>query len=726
MTEFVLVEYGDLEGGGFVPHVDEGSPEPPPTFAAAAAKLVRGNVPQPPEPVDDGHHHPMWSLRQVDVEDVPHWCFAVQGRGGEFGQAGMCQFLFAGADFPPHLLWSRASACVRPDGRLAHPDVVGIADAWRRPVPWDALSAGLRGLFSCDTKIVLPGSAVDVAATIGALLAVLPKDVAARHVWSTYLVRRPVQDPRPIVTGRWPQELPGGNAGLRSWLDRAPERAGSPVGHPQASAVVDWLVGLATKGTALPPDYAAQPGLEALSALVAAEQLDFHRADVPRLLDAGDDRLTFGRGRDLLAEWTADSPVEAIVRLVRGLPEALEHVVFDTVLDVHQRAAPGTNPALFPPAASRVPGWDLKLAELLCARLDRHEQMVEFVRDHVIAPGRPLDGLVHRHEEWLDLLGVPPSDPASVIYGVPTDRIVAEIRDTGALSPDSLAFLDAAPAPIAEVRLVVDGLTGVPPQAAAGFVTLCTDDRQASDLLKYVLDRTTGKSVVSSVEKWLLDVHGLVEAKRRPVVLSEGLAHLLGRGGKLPVSLLVLAQQTFAEGVDLAEPVRREVFAQTAAELEAGAKKSTTVGGTAPAHRSRQSKPKATPLRHTPSPVPRTPTPSTPQTAPLRTPVVDHGAFVDDSPFADRNPSADGSWFGDHGSSSEGTPFVDDGSSADHDSTSRHSRPRERDVEPVVGKRRRLPDLSAHWPLIGRLLVVVLALALLTAVYFLTRHMLER
>ncbi|MFD4676137.1 hypothetical protein ACFWNN_40875 [Lentzea sp. NPDC058450] len=356
MNEFVLVEYGDRKnGGGFIPYVDERWPAPPPAFVSAAENLVRGNVPPPPEKtVYDGHHHPMWSLRLVDVEGEPHWCFAVQGCGGAFGRSATCQFLFVSADFPPHLLWSRASACVRPDGLLAHPDVVGIAHMPRPPVSAHAVLVGLRGLFSGDSRIVLPGSAVDVAALIGALLAVLPLVVVARHVWSTYLVRRPVRDPRSIVTGRWPQELPGANPALQHWMERAPDRAYPPVRHPQADEVVDWLVGLAVNGNELPPSYVTQPDVEALSELVAVQQLDFDRTDVPRLLDAGDDRLTFGRGRALLAEWVADSPVQAITRLVRGLDEAHEHAVFDTVLDVHQRAAPGANLALFPPAASRV------------------------------------------------------------------------------------------------------------------------------------------------------------------------------------------------------------------------------------------------------------------------------------------------------------------------------------------------------------------------------------
>ena len=680
MTEFVLVEYGDLEGGGFVPHVTEGSPAPPAAFASAAAKLVGGNVPQPPEPVDDGRHHPMWSLRQVDVEGVAHWCFAVQGRGGAFGQAGMCQFLFAGADFPPHRLWSGASLLVRSDGRLEHPAVGEPAGTWQRPVSDDAVAAGLRGLFAGETKIVLPGSALGVAATIGALLAVLPPAVAARHVWSTYLVRRPVQDQRPIVTGRWPEVLPGGNVGLRSWLDRTPGREGSPVGHPQAGAVVDWLADLAAQGLALPADYAAQPDLEALSALIAARQLDFERPDVPRLLDAGDDRLTFGRGRELLTEWAAASPREAITRLVRGLPEAHEQVVFDSVLDVHRFADPGENPALFPPAASVVPGWDVKLAGLLRARLDRHELVVEFVRDYVIAPGRPLHERFHAHESWLNQLGVPPNDPASGIYGVPTARIVAEIRDTKTLGADSRAFLAAAPDPVGEVRRVLDGLASVPPKVAAEFVELGGDERDVTDLIGYALDLGYAGGGSTWAEKWLIDVHGLVEAKRRPAVLSAGLTHVTRLDRELPLPLLVLALRTEADGLDPAAAVWRKVYVEAAARLESGAKKARTAGRSAPAQPAAPSQPTSKPVRHAPKPQPasRTPTPDTPQTAPAR-------------------------------------------SGADQ-----HSQPWTSDPEPVVGKRRRLPDLSAHWPLIRWLLVGVLVLALFAALFLLTRHMLER
>ncbi|MFD4676136.1 hypothetical protein ACFWNN_40870 [Lentzea sp. NPDC058450] len=197
---------------------------------------------------------------------------------------------------------------------------------------------------------------------------------------------------------------------------------------------------------------------------------------------------------------------------------------------------------------------------------------------------------------------------------MPTDRIVAEIRDTATLSPDSLAFLAAAPVPVAEVRLVLDGLTDVSPQVTADFVTLCADDRQVSDLLGYALDQTPVASGANSAEKWLLEVHELVDAKLCRGVVRTGLVHFQRRGQRLPPSLRTLALRTDADSLDAADiDLWHEVYVQAAAAL-AYAKKRADADRDAPAHHAEQSMSEAAPLRHA-EPLPHTPTPTTPQVA---------------------------------------------------------------------------------------------------------------
>ncbi|GAA3883087.1 hypothetical protein GCM10022243_54630 [Saccharothrix violaceirubra] len=684
MTEFVLVEYGDLEGGGFVPYVAEGRPAPPAPYTAVATKLLT-NVPQPPEPADDGFRYPMWSLRRVDVDGEPHWCFAVQGRGGAFGQAGMCQFLFAPAAFNPATLWYGAVRLVRADGRLVHPEAGEPSDTWLRPVSAERLSGALTALFAGDSKVVVDGGPVDVAATIGALLSVVPLSVVDGYVWTTCLVRRPVQDSRPLVTGRWPEELPGGNAGLRSWLDRAPEKPGTPVAHPKTPEVVAWLTDLGARDLSLPEEYAAAPTLADLAELIATKQLDIDPADVPHLLAKDDPRLAIGRGRELVSRWAADDPAGAITRLVGSpkLSPQLTEILFDSLLDAHVHAAPGTNPALFPPAAKAVAGWEAVLTRLLRDRFEDRPRMVEFVRDYVIAEGRPLhDGDAQlAHGRWLTALGVSPDDPASGIYPVPTARIVAEIRERRSLGSVGRAFLAAAADPVAQVRVVLDGLDSVPPVVAAEFVALCPDDRQAGEVLTYALDRGQARAGVAWAEKWLLEVHDRVEAGRRGVVLDTGVGHFGRIDHELPASLLVLALRSELAGLGAADALRRKVLTDAVAKLEAGSRRGHAKAKAPAPHL----------IVHQPVQPAVAQPPARPQTQPQQQPRP--------TPYP-----------------TEPTESLDTRA------------PWNVDVEEAATKRkrRRLPDLSAHWPLIGKVLIAVLVVALIVALYLLARHMLQR
>jgi hypothetical protein len=189
--------------------------------------------------------------------------------------------------------------------------------------------------------------------------------------------------------------------------------------------------------------------------------------------------------------------------------------------------------------------------------------MVGFVRDHLIAPGRPLHDRFLAHEDWLNRLGVPPADPSIGIYGVPTARIVAEIRDTGVLGANNRAFLAAAPDTVAELRRVLNAVTDLPVRVAADFVALCADEGQVRTVL--------GHAPVPSgvpVEEWLLELHDLVEPTRRASVVTAGLEHFTRIDSELPTGLLVLALRTEADGTDPTASTRRKVLVEAAARLE--------------------------------------------------------------------------------------------------------------------------------------------------------------
>ncbi|WP_367129152.1 hypothetical protein [Saccharothrix sp. HUAS TT1] len=567
MTDYVLVEYGDLTGGGFVPNVGEGRAAPPAAYTALATKLLT-NVPQRDEPAEDGHLLPMWSLRHVEVDSAPHWCFAVQGRGGAFGQAGMCQFLFAPAWHDPAGFWHWAVCRIGADGLLGHPDSAEPSHRWLRPVARSALSGALTALFADAQAVVVDGEPVDVAATLHAVIALLPLAEVRRHVFSTYLVRRAVRDTNPPVTGRWPQRLPGGNAGLGSWLERAAEQRGEQaVTHPKTAEVVAWLTGLAAHEQALPQRYLEAPTLAGLVELVAARELDFEESDVPALLAAGDARLTTGHGRGVVSRWAVDAPAAAIARLTGAdpLPPELAEVLFDSVLDVHVGAAPHTNPALFPPAADDVPGWSATLARLLRARFDSRARMAEFVRDYVIADGRPLHGaeLHQAHESWLADLGVSPADPTVGIYGVPTARIVAEIRKHKVVGPVASAFLDAAPDTLREVVAVLDGLGKVTPTVAVELMRLCAG--QEREVLEHVL-RLGQAQGPAWAEKWLLATYELVPPSTGAAVLAAGVAHFDRLDRRLPAGLLVAALRSDLSR--LTPSAQRKVLRDAALRLE--------------------------------------------------------------------------------------------------------------------------------------------------------------
>ena len=182
-VQLTWVEWADT-GNGFAAQGNDSEPRMRPYWLAANRLLDSEKV---PGGISQTLAHPLWNLRQVHVDGLgPMWCFVERGRGirldenGEplkehqFGIAGGCRFGFADFGHPPRDVWR-----------------AGAARAWTRAdqpsaVDFKVIEALLAGMFNKD-QIRLPGTPSENAVLIDHLLAVLPRGVAARWLWSTCL-----------------------------------------------------------------------------------------------------------------------------------------------------------------------------------------------------------------------------------------------------------------------------------------------------------------------------------------------------------------------------------------------------------------------------------------------------------------------------------------------------------------------------------------------------------
>jgi len=573
VTEHVVVEWGDKSGGGFVPYTDPRRGAPPPrAFVKVAHDLQDDVVHQPPDDARDNDRFPVWGLQQVEVEDHgPQWCFTVQGRGGAFGRAGSCQFLFAPADDNPAEVWAYGATLVGADGRL------GLAP---RPVtlpsvPADSLVGPLTALAQRRRRIALTGAPTEVAWVILHLISALPDAVVAEHIWMTFPLNIPILDQRPSVTGQWPAEQ-SDNLNARQvarWLEPDPAEQPDPL-PPRADEAIRWLARTVTTRR-LDAGYRAHPSVRALLETIIADELDITEADVGRLVHAHDRRLRDGLNPELVRRWAGQQPNAAISELLRAAPSWLADELLEGLLEAQRHAEPGQNPAKFPPAnATR--GWHERLAELLRARYPERNGLLQFVREHVTAPGRPLGTpeLVLQHRGWLERLGIAPNDPSTGIFPVPVKEIAAELAQAGRISAAHRDFLHAAPDQIGALRKVVERLPEVAADRAAVLMTVPHKEDGMRQVLELVLDHNPHRDERAAT--WLAEVMQRATSERvRSAVVTAGEAYL-GRfqAGPLPAAFLSCVLQFWSDGEG--DPASARLLRDAASRLKPTAPASTT------------------------------------------------------------------------------------------------------------------------------------------------------
>jgi hypothetical protein len=571
VTEHVVVEWGDKSGGGFVPYTDPRRGAPPPrAFVKVAHDLQDDVVHQPPDDARDNDRFPVWGLQQVEVEDHgPQWCFTVQGRGGAFGRAGSCQFLFAPAADNPAEVWAYGATLVGADGRLGldpRPVTLPVVAA-------ESLVGPLTALAQRRRRIALPGDPTEVAWMILHLISALPDAVVAEHIWMTFPLNIPILDQRPTVTGRWPAEQ-SDNLNARQvarWLEPDPAEEPDPL-PPRADEAIRWLARTVTTRR-LDAGYRAHPSVRALLETIIASELDITEADIGRLVHAQDRRLL--DHPDLVRRWAGQQPNAAIGELLRLPPSWLEDELLEGLLEAHRHVEPGQNPAKFPPAGA-TRGWHERFADLLRARYPERNGLLQFVREHVTAPGKPLGTpeLVLRHRGWLERLGIPPNDPSTGIFPVPVKEIAAELAQTGRISATHRDFLHAAPDRIGALRKVVERLPEVTADRAAVLMTVPHKEDGMRQVLELVLDHNPHRDEQAAT--WLAEVMQRATSDRvRGAVVAAGEAYLgKFQAGPLPAAFLSCVLQFWSDGEG--DPASARLLRDAAARLKPPPSATTT------------------------------------------------------------------------------------------------------------------------------------------------------
>ncbi|MET8758766.1 hypothetical protein [Lentzea sp. NPDC004782] len=571
MTEHVVVEWGDKSGGGFVPYTDPRRGAPPPrAFVKVAHDLQDDVVHQPPDDARDNDRFPVWGLQQVEVEDHgPQWCFTVQGRGGAFGRAGSCQFLFAPAADNPAEVWAYGAKLVGVDGRLG----LAARPVTLPPVAAESLVGPLTALAQRRRRIALTGDPTEVASVILHLISALPDAVVAEHIWMTFPLNIPILDQRPSVTGQWPAEQ-SDNLNARQvarWLEPDPAEEPEPL-PPRADEAIRWLARTVTTRR-LDAGYRAHPSVRVLLETIIASELDITEADIGRLVHAHDRRLRDGLNPDLVRRWAGQQPNAAISELLRLPPSWLEDELLEGLLEAQRHAEPGQNPAKFPPAnATR--GWHERLANLLRARCPERDGLLQFVREHVTAPGKPLGTpeLVLQHRVWLEHLGVPPGDPS--VFGVPVKEIASALARSGRISAAHRDTLRAAPDQIGALKKVVQRMPEVTADHAAVLMTVPDEEDGMRQVLEIVLEHNRHRDERAAT--WLAEVVQRATSGRvKRAVVTAGVGHL-GRfqAGPLPAAFLSCVLQHWSDGED--DPASARLLRDAASRLKPPAPAITT------------------------------------------------------------------------------------------------------------------------------------------------------
>jgi hypothetical protein len=299
------------------------------SFWRTVDRLIQVDVPQPPAAVRSTGAHPIWALRALSVDGVPHWCFSVQGRGGRFGPSGMCRFGFIPmADASPSEAWAH--------GRI---EVAGEEAKPTAPSP--ELVADLIGtLARYPATVAIDADPGTAAAVIEHALYVVPPKMVADYGWFTCLLQAPTMRGR-VVAGRLPEDLADRLITVRRQVDdlfrRGSRGADRAVDTDALRIVASWAV-----GRRIPPTVHQNPAATVAELLdEVGMTLEVHQARVPNLLKtaAGQQRLLrSAENRQILREWARQEPEKA-----REFVAATQHgdvavEVFDALIDLQCEA----------------------------------------------------------------------------------------------------------------------------------------------------------------------------------------------------------------------------------------------------------------------------------------------------------------------------------------------------------------------------------------------------
>jgi hypothetical protein len=462
MTDaMIMVQWADLTGRGFSPH--EPGPAAPREYWAAAERLLRTDLSQPPEGISSTVGHPVWTLRRVSVQGRPLWCFVVQGRRGPFGVAGTCRFAFAAEGMTALQAWTAGT------------EIAG-GDQPAPAVPYDAggfqlaVMQLLGGIVTGQPAIPVGGGPGRAAAVIPAALKVLPERELRAWSWSTCLLQRPDSPDLRVVSGGWPddfrREEPHRADGIDQLFRRGPVTEADVKARLQREEVLrgfEFLVHLAASGQRPDPELLlGDYSLEEMLVELCHANVVPGWTDVPSMLRTPGGRRRLAREHPLLVkQWALHTPAEAVSRLRDDLTGPLEDALLAGV--VAAQSGTGDNILELPTAGRpQATAWTKRLAALLVNAYPQPGQL-RAVTDRWIGPS----GVLGDHRDrvaaraWLQSLGLTRQDDAAYFPPDP-DTVVAELNGRGACTSAVLDELGLTDRPLQFLSALQNRLQPLP------------------------------------------------------------------------------------------------------------------------------------------------------------------------------------------------------------------------------------------------------------------------
>lgn len=523
MRKLHSVVWADADGTGFSPYDpdDDGVPR---AYWKTAQRLLTADVVQPPESLPTTLPHPVWSLRRVEVSPLGHfWCFSVQGRGGPFGVAGTCRFVFAdAAQWHPAEVWWAAAEAARLDTADEEPDRA-------------LLRRGLAALLLDRAQLAVPGSPAQVAGLVGGLLARVPPRVAARWTWVTWPLHRPDSRRHRLVAGHWPEEFREYSPNLARQYDQVltelPDLADGELAAAlpdrRRRAAFEWLVDHeVAEGLDGQPDRLVRDSdavdLASFIDGIAPTVIVPDWTDVPDELTTEAGRARLARQPALARRWATERPEPALARLREIAagpdPYRMAAALLTGLTDAQRQTRanllglPLTMADAAPTPTRGQQGWPGRLAALLIDLAPEPDRRADLLRDLTAEQSvlHDRDQLAQLHD-WLLELGLSPWRHPDLF----PDRVRATVSAlrTGADLDPAMAALTAAPEPGDLMVAVAQAAGQLAPEPAARLLGAMPRGRwsgyhgrdleRLTDSAEMLTSHYTGYARPEVVEHWL-------------------------------------------------------------------------------------------------------------------------------------------------------------------------------------------------------------------------------